>query len=184
MNVVANPVFGTFYRFLIGRLSIADIAEWVYHTDTIGEAIGNDWDTALLAFDYRTLEAEPALRRLVQRIYQDVCPGRETDRLFWQLDVVAAARAFLTTTGEFIDTAGRLCSLCEAMQDDCWFDPEFSVFCIIADQSDFIPPSSARAHLSREALVDIEREQANFEAFYRSDALQAAQRLIERFELG
>jgi hypothetical protein len=183
MNPVATPVFDTLYRFLIGKLSIADIADWVYHTDTIGEAVGSDWDTALLGFDYRVPDAEPALRRLIRRIYQDIRPGLETDRLFWQLDVVLAAVSVLDTTADFIDSAGRLCSLCEAMQADCWSDPDFSVFCIIADQSDFLPRSTARAHLSAEALAQIEHEQAGFEAFYRTDALQAAQRLIERFEL-
>jgi len=183
VNAVANPVFDTLYRFLIGKLSIADIAEWVYHTDTIGEAIGSDWDTTLLGFDYRAPDAEPALRRLIRRIYQDIRPGVETDRLFWQLDVVGAATAVLNTTADFIDSAGRLCYLCEALHHDCWFDVDFSVFCLIADQSDFLPPSTARAHLSPEALARIEREQADFEAFYWPDALQAAQRLIERFSL-
>jgi Protein of unknown function (DUF2489) len=96
---------------------------------------------------------------------------------------VAAARIVLDTTADFIDSAGRLCSLCEAMQDDCWSDRDFSVFCIITDQSDFLPRATARAHLSTEALAQVEREQADFEAFYRPNAQQAAQRLIERFEL-
>ena len=184
MNAVANPVFDTLYRFLIGKLSIADIAEWVYHTDTIGQVIGSDWDSALLGFDYRAPDAEPALQRLIQRIYQNVRPGAETDRLFWQLDVVAAATAVLSSTSDFIDSAGRLCYLCEVQQLSCWSDVDFSVFCTIADQSDFLAPLPARAHLSAEALARLEREQADFEAFYRPGALQAAQRLIERFSLG
>ena len=183
MNPAAIPFFDIFYRFLIGKISLIDIAESLYHSDTIGEAIGSDWDTTLLGFDYQSSDAEPSLRQLIRRIYQDIHPGTETDRLFWQLDIVEAARVVLNSPADFIDSSCRLCSLGKVLDLNCWSDADFSVFCMIADQSDFLPPSAARIYHSPEALARIEREQTEIEATYRTDAVQAAHRLIERFEL-
>lgn len=183
MNSAATPVFDIFYRFLIGKISLIDIADWLYHTDTIGEAIGSDWDTTLLGFDYQAPDAETSLRQLIRRIYQDNRPGSQTDRLFWQLDIVEAARVVLNSPADFIDSACRLCSLGKVLDHNCWSDVDFSVFCMIADQSDVLPPSAARTYHSPEALARIEREQTEIEARYRTDAVQAAHRLIERFEL-
>ena len=183
MNPATNPIFDIFYRFLISKLSIIHFAEWLYHTDTLGEMIGSGWDTTLLGLDYQAPDAEASLRQLIRRIYQDIRPGSETDRLFWQLDVVETARVVLNTPTNFIDSVCRLCSLCKALDHDCWSDVDFSIFCIIADQSDFLPPSAARTYHSPEALARVERAQADLEALYRPDAVQAAYRLIERFEL-
>jgi hypothetical protein len=184
MNTASNLVFATFYRFLTGQLPITDFAEWIYQNDSIQAALGREWDTELLGFDYRAPNAVPLLRHLIQRIYQDRRPGIETVTLFWQLDVLAAASAFLKHTVGFIDGASRLCTLCEGMQKDCWHDPDFSVFCIIADQADFLPSPEVRTHLGTEALAHVLREEAKFEEFYRTDAVGAARRLIERFQLG
>jgi hypothetical protein len=183
MDAATNLIFTEFYRFLIGQLPIADFAEWIYHSDSICSTIGRDWDSQLLAFDYRAPNAELTLRRLIERIYRDLRPGVETDMLFWRLDVTDAAAAFLNGSQPFIDGASRLCYLCEFMHDDCWYDADFSVFCIIADQSDLIPPTSTQAHLSKEALEQVTCEESEFEALYRSKAVAAAQRLIERFRL-
>lgn len=89
MRTHATPPLDTLDRFLVGQLAIDDVAQWVYQTDTLGAVIGSDWDDALPGFDYRQPDADHALRRLVRRTYQDICPGEATERLLWQIDIMA-----------------------------------------------------------------------------------------------
>ena len=95
--------------------------------------------------------------------------------------VVGIARALL---------AGRIGVIEAARQIDAYrgdrvaldeFDPDFVTFLAIESETDDLPLGESRTHWAPDALAQKDAEIARCEELYRTDALEAASRLVERF---
>jgi hypothetical protein len=104
----------------------------------------------------------------------------EEHRQFLSRKVVTAAQSILSGELGVIAGARQLCGLGHQIGADR--DPDFTFFVAIESESDHLPIGEVRQHWNQEALRVKDEEIASFEAFYREQAFEICQRLIERYD--
>ena len=95
--------------------------------------------------------------------------------------VVGIARELLAGRIGVIAAARQIAAFCGDRVGLDEFDPDFLTFTVIESETDALPVGESRRHWAPDALAQKDLEIAQCEEFYRSEAAEAACRLIARF---
>lgn len=96
--------------------------------------------------------------------------------------VVAIAKRLLAAEMGIIDAARQINAFRGDRVGLDEFDPDFVTFLAIDGQTDHLPLGESRSHWAADALAQKDIEIARCEELYRGQAVEAASRLVARFD--